>query len=277
MPTAADSGQSGRPTRDEPNWAVLKFAPCTAASVALGVIGHCYSTAKQLGHLPRGATTPPISLFGVSNPEYRIYACGMTVVAGLFVCMARPLNSWMSGAVPPALREDVSSIYKSGLGAFAGLAVHGVIPLQANIVQIIEGRRDLEMIWTTQVHQMAAGVFFTASLYHGWNMIQLQCDERAAALPVSWARCPLSVVFKGAGLLAGILPLFGSMVYHPAAQGHNAASKLDMAGLLQYGVVGGIILMYLSYSYDFWVLQRDAMTRGASNGAAETGKGEKAE
>ena len=261
----------------EPNWSLLKFAPCAAASVALGVIGHCYSTAKHLGHLPRGASTPPISLFGVSNPEYRVYACGMTVVAGLFVCMARPLKSWMDNAVPPPLQKDVSGIYHSGLVAFAGLAVHGIIPLQEDIVQIIQGRRDLQMIWTTQVHQMAAGIFFTASLYHGYNMLQLQCDERAAALPISWARSPLSVVFKGGGLVAGMLPLFGSMVYHPAAQAHSAASSLDIAGLMQYGVVGGIILMYLSYSFDFWVLQRDAVSRGAAAAATARGKPEKEE
>jgi hypothetical protein len=163
------------------------------------------------------------------------------------------------------------------LGAFAGLALHGIIPLQADIVQIIEGRRDLDMIWTTQVHLMAAGVFFTASLYHGWNMLQLQCDERAAALPISWQRCPLSVVFKAGGLIAGLLPLLGSMVYHPASQGHNAASSLDKAGIMQYGVVGGIILMYVSYTYDFWVLQRDAASRGTPPAVAERGKPDKAE
>ena len=78
-------------------------------------------------------------------------------------------------------------------------------------------------------------------------MLQLQCDERAAALPISWARSRLSVIFKGGGLLAGMLPLVGSMVYHPAAQGHNAANSMDMAGLMQYRVEGGSILMYLSY------------------------------
>jgi|EP01046_Picozoa_sp_COSAG06_P015021 hypothetical protein len=171
---------------DEPNWSLLKFAPCTAASVALGVIGSCYSLAVQHGHLPRGATTPPISLFGVSNPEYRIYACGMTAVAGLFVSMARPLNAWMRRAVPPSLQEDVAPIYHSGLAAFAGLAVHGIIPLQADIVQIIDGRRDLEMIWTTQVHQMAAGVFFTASLY----LVQTTTAPKAPRSPLRVpARC----------------------------------------------------------------------------------------
>ena len=88
----------------------------------------------------------------------------------------------------------------------------GIIPLQEDIVQIIGGRRDLEMVWTTQVHQMAAGVFFTASLYHGWNMVQLQIDERFAPLPISWARSPLSVLFKGGGFVCGMLPLFSSMV-----------------------------------------------------------------
>ena len=48
---------------------------------------------------------------------------------------------------------------------------------------------------------MAAGVFFTASLYHGWNMVQLQMDERFAPLPISWARSPMSVILKGGGLV----------------------------------------------------------------------------
>ena len=188
--------------------------------------------------------------------------------------MAHPLHSWLSNAVPPSLKQDVASIYHSGLGAFAGLAVHGIIPLQADIVQIIEGRQDLQMIWTTQAHQMAAGVFFTASLYHGWNM--LQCSATSVRHPSRLLRCPFRRV-QGGGLITGLLPLFGSMVYHPANKGHNAASSLDMAGMLQYGVVGGIILMYVSYSYDFWVLQCDAASREASAAVTERGKADKAE
>ena len=157
---------------DEPNWALLKFAAPAAASLALGTIGVCYSLALQNGHLPKGATTPPISLFGVSNPEYRIYSVGMTTVAGIFVSsklttnlalsvvcglygvsehrllvvtVARPLNAWLVKAAAPSLQDDISPIYTSGLVAFAGLAIHGIIPLQEDIVQIIGGRRDLEV------------------------------------------------------------------------------------------------------------------------------------
>ena len=86
-----------------------------------------------------------------------------------------------------------------------------------------------------------------------------------------------------------MLPLFGSMVYHPAVQGSESGSSLDLAGQMQYGVVAGIILMcatahfrpgasalsggaccrYVAYSYDFLLLERDARRR------ADAGEGKK--
>ena len=276
----ADDAQ--RPEPAAPNWALLKFTPPAAAALALATIGSCYSLAKQHGHLPPGATTPPISLFGVRNPEYRLYAVGMSAVSALFCTMAAPLHRWLSHAAAPQLQDDVTPITLSAVVAFGGLAVHGVVPLQEDIVEIIGGRRA-EINSGTQVHQMAASVFFMCalpsrphslflsggvemrrcSLYHGWQMIQLQCSPHAAPLPISWARAPSSVLFKvrplslcprlcwlpspgalqGFGLGLGLLPLFGSMVYHPAVQGSESGSSLDLAGQMQYGVVAGIILM----------------------------------
>ena len=207
-----------RPEPAAPNWALLKFTPPAAAALALATIGSCYSLAKQHGHLPPGATTPPISLFGVRNPEYRLYAVGMSAVSALFCTMAAPLHRWLSRAAAPQLQDDVTPITLSAVVAFGGLAVHGVVPLQEDIVEIIGGRRA-EINSGTQVHQMAASVFFMCalplpqpppsslflsggvgmrrcSLYHGWQMIQLQCSPHAAPLPISWARAPSSVLFK---------------------------------------------------------------------------------
>ena len=42
-----------------------------------------------------------------------------------------------------------------------------------------------------------------------------------------------------------------------------------MAGVMQYGVVGGIILMYLSYSVDFWLLEKDERERRNAAAAAK--------
>ena len=152
-----------RPEPAAPNWALLKFTPPAAAALALATIGSCYSLAKQHGHLPPGATTPPISLFGVRNPEYRLYAVGMSAVSALFCTMAAPLHRWLSHAAAPQLQDDVTPITLSAVVAFGGLAVHGVVPLQEDIVEIIGGRRA-EINSGTQVHQMAASVFFMYAL-----------------------------------------------------------------------------------------------------------------
>ena len=182
----AQVAATGAGSGPEENWGALKFLPAAAASVALGVIGTCRHLAFENGHLPAGANTPPISLFGIQNPEYRIYSAGMTVVAGLFVAMARPMHRYLTARAAADLQDDVSAIYSSGLAAFAGLAGHAVLPLQGNIVALIQGERGA-IEWTTTIHQSAAGVFFAASMYHGWTMIQLQLHPSAAGLTIGTA------------------------------------------------------------------------------------------
>jgi hypothetical protein len=250
------------------NWSLLKFMPPCAALSALGTILYCGRTARLAGHLPPGCSTPPISLFGVRNPEYRVYAVGMSAVAGLFIAMAAPLHRYLRRVAPAAVQDDVTSIYQSGLVAFAGLATHGILPLQEDIVEIIGGKTGSQIEWTTSIHQMAAGVFFSASLYHGWQVIQLQWNPAMARLPIgvgSASAAPatladVSVAWKGLGLAVGCAPLAGAMIYHPSRQANagQGASALDTAGMMQYGVVGGIILMYLAYTLDFWLLERAA-------------------
>ena len=214
-----------QPVRE--SWGLLKFLPPAAATIALGVIGTCRAMALQHGHLPRGARTPPISLFGIQNPEYRVYSVGMTVVAGLFVAMSRPMFRYLNAAAPE-LEQEIAPIYYSGLVAFAGLATHGVVPLQEDIVAMIQGQPGT-IQWATTVHQAAAGVFFSASLYHGWCIVQLQVHHHAARLAIGVKDAEtgetvvgmalLSVMWKMMGLVVGVLPFAGAMVYHPANNG----------------------------------------------------------
>ena len=51
------------------------------------------------------------------------------------------------------------------------------------------------------------------------------------------------------------------MYLHPtsAAGRGDGTQGLDRAGLMQYGVVGGIITMYASYAVDFAVFERAAV------------------
>ena len=53
------------------------------------------------------------------------------------------------------------------------------------------------------------------------------------------------------------------MYLHPtsAAGRGDGTQGLDRAGLMQYGVVGGIITMYASYAVDFAVFERAAVRR----------------
>eukprot|EP01051_Picozoa_sp_SAG22_P005490 SAG22_NODE_327_length_12278_cov_10.550209_11_plen_65_part_00 len=57
--------------------------------------------------------------------------------------------------------------------AFTGLAVHAFIPLQADIGELAVGRRGNGggITWGSSIHQAAAGVFFAASLYHGFTLV----------------------------------------------------------------------------------------------------------
>eukprot|EP01052_Picozoa_sp_SAG31_P054240 SAG31_NODE_14327_length_813_cov_1.470588_2_plen_96_part_01 len=55
-------------------WAFLTCAAPSMAIWALGIIFGCYGMAKNGGHIPAGANTPPISFLGYKTPEYWLYA-----------------------------------------------------------------------------------------------------------------------------------------------------------------------------------------------------------
>ena len=58
--------------------------------------------------------------------------------------------------------------------------------------------------------------------------------------------------------------------YACAALRSFESDSLDTAGIMQYGVVGGIIVMYLGYTVDFWLLQREQDQRDAKKAVSKT-------
>eukprot|EP01051_Picozoa_sp_SAG22_P005489 SAG22_NODE_327_length_12278_cov_10.550209_10_plen_104_part_00 len=92
-------------------------------------------------------------------------------------------------------------------------------------------------------------------------------EERlAAVLPTAAGSTEAAIWAKQAGVVVAALPLVHSMVLHPTTERgrQGGPDGLNSAGLMQYGVVGGIIVMYASYAVDFWLLQRAAAAAAAA-------------
>ena len=117
-------------------------------------------------YIPANLNYPPLSLLGFKpgTPERQLYVFGFTAVTVLFLGMAFPLWARLTAAVRDDRGGRVGSSMIAALAAFTGLWMHAVVPLQPDIIEVMEGRVDGANLMSG-AHQMAAGIFFMASMY----------------------------------------------------------------------------------------------------------------
>ena len=126
------------------------------------------------------------------------------------------------------------------------------------------------------LNQFSALLFFIGSIKHALGTIQLYFNSKE--LPVSWGVSRTSVILKGAALAcaAAGLCVYNARVWrsfslctttscliagfplatllHPTVQGSNFQSKPYTAGLSQWSMVAALILYYMTFSYDIYVV-----------------------
>ena len=138
---------------------------------------------------------PPLSLAVTRWPERQIYAGSLSLVAVLFVGMALPIRNFLTvnptdgpARLEPALAPKAASAVNAAFIAFLGMWGQAAIPLPSNMVPDIPGLDNGEESESdarqAAVHQLAALVFFGASMYHSFNFLGVLGESTTC--PLGW-------------------------------------------------------------------------------------------
>ena len=143
------------------------------------------------------------------------------------------------------------------IGTFLGLAIHGMVPLSPDVLELIHGREQSgNGMAQSAIHQLAAAVFFMLSMYHGFVVCNLLWSTEK--LPTGWKNSGIvgkfSFVVKSLTLAMQLLPAMTGLLYHPATLYilgiKGTLNESDQGGLAQWWTVGCLIFFYLTYSLD---------------------------
>lgn len=227
-------------------FACILFATSYQATFSSGVLA-------PLGD----SLTPPISLLMFAGPGRRIGQLGFpTLCVGFYVCMRRLKRALVAAGIEGVL------LFASANTAFVALAVVGLVPLQRDILELQDGGGGGSLALASQLHMVAAAVFFIGALVHmaTWLLLTLRVRRES---PVHYRSSRVSFVFKLCCCAGSIAPLPASFVYHPAsplARGREA-SLVDQGGLQQWVLVCCIASFLASYALELERLPRHEAAR----------------
>lgn len=191
---------------------MLRVLPLVAAALAAVVISTCIAMAKARDHVPRWMHFPPISLGGYKDPERTLYAIGFSAVAALFCVMAPSMRRRVRASNRRTTRRATDVATALAFAAFAGLCAQAIVPLQPDILDVVDGRASLSA--QSLVHQLGAAVFFAASLLHGFLVVWIL--DHDDTLLCSRALQPRAWWCKVVSLCALVVPAVIAFTFHPA-------------------------------------------------------------
>lgn len=247
-------------------WALALLVIPGNAALALYTIFTCAQLTFDSGVLPAAFRYPPISLFGVHPPEaVQLYKTGFPLVALLFFIAVFPIARFLRAhAVGEEERDAAWTSSWTAVVAFAGLGVHGYVPLHASILKQVNGERATAeeaagANFQNGVHQAAAAVFFMLSIYHGITVVKLLYGSDTHPMGLRGSRpmlSTLSVGLKGLTLGLQFLPSIVGLVGHPVMNALTGLSlnENDIGGVSQWWTVGCLICFYVTYSVDLVVI-----------------------
>lgn len=226
--------------------------PLVTLTLAIIVIASSYVLtfrSSALDGLGGQLVTPPISLLMADGPGRLIGQVGF------------PLISLGFGSCVPALRQGLYQLLGkndhkmvnygilAAKTAFVALAVVGALPLQRNIVEVMQGRA--QMTFDSMIHQSAAAVFFLGAQAHMiiWIIVTATVESSS---PISRASAPISFYFKVSCLVFSFFPLPAAFALHPASPIRSRLNLTDndAGGLQQYALVVCVASFFASYTHE---------------------------
>ena len=158
-------------------------------------------------------------------------------------CVVVPFPPWARAfEVPPPLPPA------------PGLGIQGVVPLQSDVLELmkIPRRPGVTLAPQSIVHQTGAAVLFVASLVHQVAILRLywKCARWRSMALRQCAGC--SMLLKGLALALALGTIVLSLVWHPASGGRGSASQMTYGAVMQWLLVGALLLFFGSYTLDLY-------------------------
>ena len=189
---------------------------------------------------------PTISLtaFRPGSVESFTFTIGLCCAASLLI-MTGFVLSWRF----PSESLLAKASFWSGNIAAAGLAVTCAVPLQSDIMEVLEKPREQRvMTLQSNIHQWAANIFFLGALVHSiLYTMHLRSVARAGndavavnqtSLKMKYATILLSCCFVMSPLLL--------MMYPSIIKG----SRVTVVALNQYGAIMSLLCFFATYTLD---------------------------
>lgn len=235
----------------------LSLLPACTAFFAVASIVLCQILAHNAGHIPSWLVCAPISLAGYAMPERAVYGAAFSLVTVLFALMAGALRRLVLRFMEPQFQRLLQATSGTAGAAFLGLLVQGVVPLQSNVLDVLDPPNGKAPGVNAQsmVHQSAAAVFFGMSFIHAALVLLLLAKSQC--LPNALTRMRCSWWAKLSCMVIAVLPAVVAFLWHPSA-GDGSRVALNLGGVSQWVAVASMIAFYASYSLDFVALQAAA-------------------
>mmetsp|Transcript_890 Transcript_890/g.1022 ORF Transcript_890/g.1022 Transcript_890/m.1022 type:complete len:267 (+) Transcript_890:435-1235(+) len=233
------------------------LAICTLA-ITTATLAITLTVSKSLNHTPKSLFIPPLSLTGNHAPESFVYIAGLGTAALVFLTLA-VLLSQIIGFIrnqAPNLTLYCNIAVMGGYIAAVGLGTQAIVPLQHDILDVIEG----QAILSTQsiIHQGGAGAFFFGSLAHALCVcyiyhVVITSKTQSGAL-VAFAKGHISLKSYYTKLTCTCfvcITIVAAMILHPAS-GYifSKSTYYNIGGATQWTLVLALIGFFGSYYWD---------------------------
>ena len=220
-----------------------KAAPLLGLFAGLTTLFGTLFISSYYGHLPVGLRLPFISLNGVQNPEYILYSIGFSTTGLCIFSSACFARKHFFPIVENSLQGYVRTSFWSATIAGLGLLLQAVVPLQSDILHVIDGTKPLRM--QSVVHQAGALVLFSAGYVHCvstdilmWKSKTLPNNSKSR-----WCKLVLTAM--------AILPFLVAFLPHPATGGSKDLDDMTEGAIGQWTCVLSLLLFFASYHVEF--------------------------
>ena len=215
-----------------------------------------YTTVIAHNHLPDWLWMPVISLLGCKQPESTIYQIGFAITGFCVLLFFFTFQISILKYIPEEFASEKRKMKWTVLLCAIGIVGQGVITMEEDaIVGITSVDKDGNIAWQpgkqSIIHQLFAGVFFMAAMYHGVTAVQVyfNCEQQPI---VSLKK---SRYYKAITLGFPILFQLSSFWYHPISGGTKSQNEMNKAGLGQWMTVFSYLGFFASYAVDHISIQ----------------------
>lgn len=195
------------------------------------------------GHLPVGLRLPFISLNGVQNPEYILYSIGFSTTGLCIFSSAYFARNNVFPIVEDSLKCYASASFWSATVAGLGLLLQAIVPLQSDILDVIDGTSSLQM--QSILHQSGALVLFLAGYVHCLSTDILLWNSKTLPNYFKSRWCKIILT------MTAISPFLIAFLPHPATGGSKDLDDMTEGAIGQWTCVLSLLFFFASYHVEF--------------------------